>query len=258
MSNHYHLLVCIDVDTANSWSNNEIIERWGKIYRIPLSVKQLHDGCDLNEHEQKGAIKLVEKWRQRLRDLSWYMRAFNEYIARRANKEDKCKGKFFEARFKCQALLDDQAILTCMAYVDLNPIRAGFASTPEKSPFTSIRQRIHESLHSDANTQPITLTGTHSKTPALMPFRNSIKSLDTIPFSFSNDLELVDWTARRVLKNKSGSMNPSLPPILARAGINPEHWLSHMLLNGYNFVTAAGNQIVCDYLRNIPLTPKRD
>jgi len=70
------------------------------------------------------------------------MGRLNEFIARAANKEDRVKGRFWEARFKCQALLDEAAIAACMVYVDLNPIRAGLAATPEESDFTSIQERI--------------------------------------------------------------------------------------------------------------------
>ncbi len=72
------------------------------------------------------------------------MKSLNQYIARRANKKDGVKGHLFEGKFKCQPLLDDESILTCMSYVDLNPIRAKIANTPENSDFTSIQERILE------------------------------------------------------------------------------------------------------------------
>jgi hypothetical protein len=70
------------------------------------------------------------------------MKCLNQPIAKMANKEDNCTGHFWEARFKSQALLTEEALITCMAYVDLNPIRALMANTPETSEHTSIKERI--------------------------------------------------------------------------------------------------------------------
>jgi len=77
-----------------------------------------------------------------LKDLSWYMRCLNEKVARMANAEDACTGRFWEGRFKSQALLDEAAVVSCMAYVDLNPIRAGICESLETSAFTSIQERL--------------------------------------------------------------------------------------------------------------------
>jgi hypothetical protein len=72
------------------------------------------------------------------------MRVLNESISRMANAEDGATGRFWEGRFKSHALLDEAAVLTAMAYVDLNPIRARLASAPEDSAFNSIAERLQK------------------------------------------------------------------------------------------------------------------
>ncbi len=141
MSNHYHLVVKVDLHKANNWSIAEVVERWKRVCKTPGWVA----GCkkeDLPDQQLKQYIDTVKCWRQRLSDISWFMKTLNEYISRRANDEDKCRGHFWESRYKSQALLDSTAILSCMMYVDLNPIRAGLAGSLEQSDFTSIKQRL--------------------------------------------------------------------------------------------------------------------
>jgi len=96
---------------------------------------------DLEEFELASVYESCEKYRKRLMDISWFMRELNESVARMANKEDKCTGRFWEGRFNSQALLNEAALVSCMAYVDLNPVRAKMEKTPETSKHTSIKTR---------------------------------------------------------------------------------------------------------------------
>ena len=167
MSNHYHLVLHIDSARAEGWSDEEVLRRWTRLFRGPEPVRRwLADpGAPRGDGVRLAIQGYVETYRARLQDVSWYMRVLNETIARQANLEDGVTGRFWEGRFKSQALLDEQAVLTAMAYVDLNPIRAGMADTPETSEYTSISERIallrgaHESEEVEAagDTAPATV-----------------------------------------------------------------------------------------------------
>ena len=147
------------------------------------------------------------------------MRCLNEHLAREANKEDGCKGRFWEGRCKSQALLDEAALLTCMAYVDLNPVRAKMAKTPETSDFISIQERAEKACGDSARKQ----------VSHLKPLRSQGQNPDTaIPFALSSYLELVDWTGRIVRQDKIGRIPADIPPILERLKIDPDEWLKTM------------------------------
>jgi REP element-mobilizing transposase RayT len=143
MSNHLHIILRTRPDLIQDWSDDEIALRWSRLYppRDPATGKPAEPSeCDLNMILSDPAR--VVKLRERLASLSWFMRCLNEPIARRANREDQCSGHFWEGRFRSQALLDEAAVLACSVYVDLNPIRAGVAETPEQSQRTSVFDRI--------------------------------------------------------------------------------------------------------------------
>ncbi len=144
LSNHYHLVLKVDADRAGNWDDREVIKRWKVLFKGDQLINEWFSGKTFKPDtwEGKRIAKTIQLWRERLSDISWYMRCLNEPIARQANKEDKCTGRFWEGRFKTQALMDDAAILSCMMYVDLNPIRAGISQSLERSDFTSIQERI--------------------------------------------------------------------------------------------------------------------
>ena len=140
MSNHTHVVLRIDPEQPRKWSDAEVARRWARIARTLEAPTE-------REVERRVLVLLqqparLEELRRRLGNLSWFMRFLNECIARQANAEDECTGRFWEGRYRCQALLDEAAVLACMSYVDLNPIRAGLADDLEDSEFTSVCKRL--------------------------------------------------------------------------------------------------------------------
>ena len=143
MSNHLHLVLRVRPDLAQEWTEEEVALRWRLLYapRDEATGRKAEPGPhDLNMIT--SAPERVAELRHRLASLSWFMRCLNEPIARAANREDDCTGRFWEGRFRSVALLDEAAVLACSVYVDLNPVRAGVAGTPEESEFTSVFDRI--------------------------------------------------------------------------------------------------------------------
>ena len=226
MSNHCHLVLSVDQERALGWDDREVARRWMTLFGGTALVRSFVAVETLSEAQLAAVALKVDEYRKRLFDISWFMRCLNEPIARMANAEDNASGRFWEGRFKSQALLDEAALIAAMAYVDLNPIRAGMAQTPEESDYTAIQQRIMEQdpkvadRHTDAFEKlPEDLQTAIGK---LMPFadQKADNPERTIPYEIQDYLELVDWSGRAVVEGKRGSIPDNLPPILERLKID--------------------------------------
>lgn len=247
MSNHYHLVLHVDRERAATMSDVEVVERWQRLFSLPLLLQNFLRGDAQDAATRRVVDSLILELRSRLHDLSWYMRCLNESIARRANAEDDCTGRFWEGRFKSQAILDEAGLLACCAYVDLNPIRAGMADVPEKADYTSIQQRIRIAQAANAVSERRTTSDTKlsEKKPLphifedanvvdaalpLHPFGNTLSVAPALglPCSLHEYVELVDWAARIVRIDKKHAMSSNTPPILTRLGFTPEQFQQSM------------------------------
>ncbi len=209
-----------------------MLRRWTSLFDAPLLIQRFLANHPLEKAEKDKVVEFASRYRERLMSISWFMRCLNEYLARKANAEDDCKGRFWEGRFKSQALLDDAALLSCMVYVDLNPVRAGASSTPEQSDFTSLQERI-------------ALWRTEQKTECwLKPFKTTdhdqLKA--SIPFALADYFELADWTGRAIRQDKSGAIPHNIPPIFQRLSVNTSEWLKTMRPYGNRFFLGIGRQ----------------
>ncbi len=267
MENHYHTILRIRPDIVALWSDREVATRWLTLFPPPHGPG---DGSGSPSEEQICALadcpQRIAVLRRRLCSLSWFMGRLNEFIARAANKEDGVKGRFWESRFKCQALLDDAAIASCMVYVDLNLIRAGLAATPEDSHFTSIQERIRawydetiiaasaSSGSSQNNRTEIPKSddaADHSDTIPdiisprtysgwLCPIQSNSQRRGILQMTTAEYLDLVDKSGRILRSDKRGAIDPDLAPILLRIGANPKAWQDTISHFGSRFRLAAG------------------
>jgi REP element-mobilizing transposase RayT len=136
MSNHFHLVVYFDPQESYRWHDEEVAERWLRVFPPGTT--------DMSESTQAALLDLHRELlllsperllhvRETLGSLSMFMKHLKQPIAYQANREDRCSGHFFEGRFYSGALLDENAVIAAMAYVDLNPIRARIAkNTPAR------------------------------------------------------------------------------------------------------------------------------
>ena len=212
MSNHYHVVLRVCPEQADEWSFKEVVFRWHSLYSGTVFSRRFMAGEALSTAERHELNQSVTIWRERLTNISWLMKIVNHALALMANEEDQCKGHFWESRFKSQALLDDRALLACMAYVDLNPIRAKLARTPEDSDHTSIKNRIDSIAK---KTTPV---------KCLDDFVGIKKDVDGIPFKLEDYIDLVEWSGRIIHPNKRGFIKSDEPEMLSRLSLDKDAW----------------------------------
>ncbi len=236
MSNHYHLVLRVDKEQADLWSDEEVALRWKQLFNGHVMVDRWLTKSDITQAERDKALELVQTWRKRLYDLGWYMRCLNESIAVQANKEDSCKGRFWESRFKSQALLDETALLACMAYVDLNPIRAAISVTPEGSNFTSIQQRLMALAKAKSSQQ-----AQSSQLLIFMGYQPHSRKQLGLPFKLIDYFELVEWTGRCIREDKRGAIPSHIKLIFERFNVNECDWLETIKEFSRHYISAAGS-----------------
>ncbi len=237
MSNHYHLVLHVNEQADKKLSDEEICLRWCQLYSVPPLVDRWLKNQLISQAEQDVALEIITKWRKRLLDISWFMRSLNEFIARKANKEDNCKGRFWEGRFKSQALLDEKALLTCMAYVDLNPVRAKMAETVEASEYTSVFERIHGATSSEDKGEQVNV----SKPLLAFVAAEYNEQPQGIPYALLDYLEVVDWTGRVIRDDKHGAVNEQRPSLLSVLGLESDTWVELASSFGKDYHGAVGS-----------------
>lgn len=266
MSNHVHIVLRNRPDLAAEWSAEEVGRRWAMVFPSGGTgrgqVVAVDSGRQVDSAKPGGQADVgveharTEELRGRLCNISWFMKSLNEFIARQANREDGCRGRFWEGRFKCQRLLDEASVLTCMVYVDLNPVRAGLAASLADPQFTGAFDRIQARQASERlGHLPVEAKAGPSLTRVQQGLRDAEESRARRPewlaqfgsersplpnVSERSYLELLDWTGRQIRADKPGHIPDSIAPLLTQLSIDTERWVKTVDRYGSLFYRVVG------------------
>lgn len=263
LSNHFHLILRSRPDVVATWDDEDVARRWLMLCPIrktpdglPAEPSDPEIGMIGNDPPKLAAVRL------RLSDIGWWMRLLCQQVATRANRDDQETGKFFQSRFRAVRLLDEQALLACAAYVDLNPIRAAMAETLETSDYTSVQRRIQAAESSstredaDVSEKQKSESATASPDGFLSPValqertgqpgpaasQNGLRCSDKgfLSISQADYLALLDWTARQSVAGQRGRTPKHLRPIFDRLSLSPKLWCDLVRSFGRLFYNVAG------------------
>ena len=242
MDNHLHLLLRIDPDVAQGWTDKEVARRWGRLFPPRDRSRQ---ALPVTEQWVQGRLadgEWIATARQRLQSLSWFMKCLKEPLSRLANRQDGVRGAFFEARFRSVAVLEEEALLAIAVYIDLNPVAARVAETPETSDFTSIKERVGH-VQAQGKTAQLaaakagSVAGSHAATGLedslwLCPIEDR-RGLDSCRegmiqgFPLGSYLNLVDYTGR-LFRQEKASISSDLAGIFERLGCSATRWQNRL------------------------------
>lgn len=123
MDNHFHIIA--KAETSAMYSEAEIEKR----------VSMITNGRKLTPNKCQATIS-------RLEDISEYMKSIKETFAKWYNRKHDIKGCFWSERFQNTILQNGTALAQCLAYLELNPVRAKITRVPEKYRWSSIYARV--------------------------------------------------------------------------------------------------------------------
>jgi hypothetical protein len=242
LDNHLHLLVRLDPDVAQGWSDEEVARRWGRLFPPRDKSRQPLPVSDAWVQQRLKDAGWVAKARERLQSLGWFMKCLKEPLSRLANREENTRGTFFEGRFKSVAILDEESLLATCAYIDLNLVAAGIAAVPEASAHTSIKERVdHVKAQGRSEDLKAAQSGSVAGSKAssgleeghwLCPIEDR-RGLDSARegmlegFSLGSYLLLVDYTGRLFREGKA-AISRQVAAVLERLGSSAETWQARL------------------------------
>ena len=131
MGNHFHALV--EVSPGAMLSDEEVRRRYMLLYT---------KGTEFPEGQ-------LEAFRERFSSLSWYVKDIKQTFSRYYNRKKKRRGTLWGERFKSVIVEKGETVINCLAYIDLNAVRAGIVKRPEDYRWCSIGHHVQTGNRDD-------------------------------------------------------------------------------------------------------------
>lgn len=263
LSNHFHLVLRNRPDQVEAMDDREVVVAWLMI--CPQSGKQPDGSVEPpTEPEIRSELNKpdrVPELRKRLSNPSWLIRQVSQYMGIRCNAEDEMRGHFWESRYGMTRLLDEAAILACLAYVDLNPIRSHLVDSLEAYRHVSIGERLRTlddeaidtsswlapiALHRETNGKAVTVANRVSREGVEKAIETqSQEPLGCLPIRLEQYAELLRWLAgdKSPAERDAGvdEQETNSATALAQLGLDPTEFFDLVHNFRKRFFTAAGD-----------------
>lgn len=268
MDNHVHFLLRTRPDIVRGWSDEEVA--WNYLLLCPKKKRRKKvDGkweyevvepsqCDIDAIVNDA--KKLKKLRQKLSSLSFWMQLLKQKVAKKANaevqKEGVCKGAFWKGRFEMTVILTQEHLLTCSAYIDLNPFRAKMTDRLDGYRYTSVysdlmnifRQMLERNDLNPTEGNPLgefpessmisPLYFVDNQPQAVVAAKNANKPLKRsrkrcseegfLEITLSQYHELLEWSMRQLRDHGNETLSGLTHALISSHGMTTETWADRL------------------------------
>jgi hypothetical protein len=172
-------------------------------------------------------VERVACARGALSSISEFMAHLKEPIARRSNFVERCTGCFWQGRFGAERLRDKAELLACSLCANLQPLRAGLATTAEEAAHTSGQARLLDEADGDTKKSrsgwlaPVSIDGDGYDGAGR---RRRASNRGFLAMTGGEYRELLGAVVRRELSRPYGGEFSVYLPVVRRLGIGPAQW----------------------------------
>lgn len=119
--NQYHVILSCNEREAQTLSRHEVIVRWRQLYKGPKAIDNYVAGNVLSRADRETLAATAEQWRGYLTNTGRLLGHLHQSIAHRVNREEDCRGRFWEGRSTGQMISSQASLNALLTELDAEP-----------------------------------------------------------------------------------------------------------------------------------------